>query len=154
MWWKRKQEDFNAEIEAHLQLEADELVSEGVNRSDAQSAARRAFGNRMLTEERFYEFTHWMFLDRLTQDVRFASRVLAKDARFTALATVGLAFGIGVSTAMFTLINAMVQTETAQDHDAASNVGLNLSVKGVSTGDIELSYPDYCYYRDHAISFA
>ena len=29
MWWKRKQQDFNAEIEAHLQLEADQLRSEG-----------------------------------------------------------------------------------------------------------------------------
>jgi len=30
MRWKRKQQDFNAEIEAHLQLEADQLRLEGL----------------------------------------------------------------------------------------------------------------------------
>src|SRR5579872_941868 len=152
MWWTRKQRDFSAEIEAHLQLEADELASEGLTPSDAQEAARRAFGNRMSAEERFYESTHWMLWDHLVRDVRFAARVLTKDARFSVLATVGLALGIGVSAAIFTLINAVVQTETAQVKDPASNVGLNLSLKGLREG-IELSYPDYRYYRDHATSF-
>jgi hypothetical protein len=89
MWWKRKQRDFNAEAEAHLQLEADELVSEGLPPSEAQAAARRAFGNRMSAQERFYESTRWMLWDHLVRDVRFAARVLTKDARFSVLATVG-----------------------------------------------------------------
>ena len=152
MWWRRKQQDFNAEIEAHVQLEADELVSEGLTPSDAQAAARQAFGNRMSAKERFYESTHWMLWDHLVRDVRFAARVLTKDARFSVLATVGLALGIGLSAAIFTLINAVVQIETAQVKDPASNVGLNRSVKGLREG-IELSYPDYRYYRDHAMSF-
>jgi len=63
-----------------------------------------------------------------------------------------LAPGIGVSTAVFTVINAVVQTETAQVNDRASNVGLNRSENGLRE-EIELSYSDYCYYRDHAISF-
>src|SRR5260370_20087777 len=106
----------------------------------------------MSVEERFYESTHWMFLDHLFRDVRFAARVLSKDARFSVAATVGLALGIGLSTAIFTLINAVVQTETAQMKDPASNVGLNRSVKGHREG-IHLSYSDYCFYRDHATSF-
>src|SRR5207248_4974470 len=125
MWWRRKQRDFNAEVEAHLQLEADELVSEGLSPSDAQAAARRAFGNRMSAQERFYESTHWMLWDHLVRDVRFAARVLTKDARFTVLATVGLALGIGLSAAIFTLINAVVQTETAGVRDRESYVRLN-----------------------------
>jgi hypothetical protein len=83
MWWRRKQQDFSAEIDAHLQLEADELASEGLTPSDAQAAARRAFGNRMKAEERFYESTHWMLWDHLVRDVRFAVRVLTNDARFS-----------------------------------------------------------------------
>jgi len=152
MWWRRKQQDFNAEIEAHLRLEADELVSEGLTPSDAQAAARRAFGNRMSAKERFYESTHWMLWDHLVRDVRFAARVLTKDARFSVLATVGLSLGIGLSAAIFTLINAVVQIETAQVMDRDSNVGLNRSVKGLREG-MELSYPDYRFYRDHATSF-
>jgi len=37
---KRKQQDFNAEIESHLQLEADQLRSEGTS-DEAQVAATR-----------------------------------------------------------------------------------------------------------------
>lgn len=69
MWWKRKQRDFHAEIEAHLNLEAVQLVSEGLTPREAQAAARRAFGNRTSAEERFYESTHWMLFDHLVRDV-------------------------------------------------------------------------------------
>src|SRR5271166_6934868 len=124
MLWRRKQQDFNAEIEAHLQLEADELRSEGVSPSDAQAAARRTFGNRTSAEERFYESARWMFWDHLVRDVRFAARVLTKDATFSALAILGLALGIGLSTAIFALINAAVQSETGEVQDPASYVEL------------------------------
>jgi len=43
MWWtKRKHQDLSAEIEAHLQLEADQLRSEGMGPAEAQAAARWA----------------------------------------------------------------------------------------------------------------
>jgi hypothetical protein len=45
MWWKRKQQDFHAEIEAHLELEADQLRADGMPPDEALAAARQAFGN-------------------------------------------------------------------------------------------------------------
>src|SRR5713226_1051356 len=98
MWWRRKQQDFSAEIEAHLQLEADQLRAEGVTPAEAQAAARRAFGNRRSAEERFYESTRWMFVHHFIRDVRFAVRVLKKDTTFSSLAVLGLALGLAVST--------------------------------------------------------
>jgi predicted permease len=152
MWWKRKQQDFKAEIDAHLQLEADELASEGLTPSDAQAAARRAFGNRMIAEERFYESNHWMFLDHFVRDVRFAGRVLTKDTRFSVLAIFGLALGLGVSTAVFALINgALRQADRASVQDPASYVGLYGVVRGRAGYDI--SYADFRYYQSHATAF-
>jgi hypothetical protein len=52
---RRKQEDFEAEIEAHLALEADHLRNHGLTDEQAKTAARRAFGNATLITERFYE---------------------------------------------------------------------------------------------------
>jgi hypothetical protein len=117
MWRKRKQQDFHAEIEAHLQLEADQLRAEGMPPGEAQSAARRAFGNRTAAEERFYESTRWMIFDHLLRDLRFASRILAKDTVFSILAVLGLALCIAVSTATFALFNAAVilQSDAVQD---------------------------------------
>ena len=51
---KRSSEDFRAEIEAHLQLEADDLKGEGLNADEARWKARREFGNVRTAQERFY----------------------------------------------------------------------------------------------------
>jgi predicted permease len=153
MWWKRKQQDFNAAIEAHLQLEAEQLQAEGLTPAEAQAAAHRAFGNRMSAEERFYESGRWMFWDHLLRDVRFATRVLKKDAAFSALAVLGLALGLGGSTAIFALINAVLQfSDDASVQDRASYVGLDS--RALDTGRFgPLSYSDYRYYQDHATAF-
>jgi predicted permease len=150
MWWRRKQEDFNAELEAHLQLEADQLNSEGLAPAEAQAAARRALGNRTSAEERFYESSRWMVGQHFLRDLRFAARVLMKDAKFSILAILGLALGIGVSAAIFALITAMIRLEDRADRqDPASYVGL------ISRGrDTALSYSDFRNYQQRATSFS
>ncbi len=106
MWRKRKPADFQAELDAHLQLEADELRAEGASAGEADSAARRALGNRTSAEERFYESNRWMFGQHLLRDLRFATRVLSKEPKFAILTILGLALGIGVSTAIFMFVSA------------------------------------------------
>jgi hypothetical protein len=127
-WRRRKADDFHAEIEAHLQLEADELRAEG--HVEAEHAARRAFGNRAIAEEQFYEAGRWMWFEHMARDVRFAARVLLKDLRFSALAAVGLALGIGTSTAIFALINASL----AENDEPASYVGISRVIDGRPRG--------------------
>ena len=51
---KRSAEDFAEEIKAHLELEADELKSEGLSEDEARRKARREFGNVRAAQERFY----------------------------------------------------------------------------------------------------
>ena len=50
---KRSAEDFAAEIEAHLELEADELRGDGIGDEEARWRARQKFGNVCAAEERF-----------------------------------------------------------------------------------------------------
>ncbi len=147
MWLrKRNSEDFQAEIDAHLQLEADALREEG--RLDAEAAARRAFGNRTAAEERHYEAGRWMWLDHLVRDLRLAARMLAKDLRFSALAVAGLALGIGLSTAIFALVNASYQAGTAAP---AGYVRIFRLIEGRPRGDF--SYAEYRAFQDRATSF-
>jgi putative ABC transport system permease protein len=153
MWWKRKQQDFNAEIEAHIELEADQLRADGMPPSEARAAALRAFGNRTLAEERFYESGHWMFLENLFRDIRFAMRVLTKDARFSFLAILGLALGIGLSTAIFTLINTAISMRSDMGETDPAYVALTRIEKGHPRADAGLSYSDYLYLQSRATSF-
>jgi hypothetical protein len=57
---KRAASDFNAEVEAHIQLEADRLRGQGMPEAEAQAAARRAFGNVVKAQERFFESGRWL----------------------------------------------------------------------------------------------
>ena len=150
MWWKRQQQDFNAELEAHLQLEADQLRSEGLTTEEAQGAARRAMGNRTSAQERFYESSHWMPFQHFLRDLRFALRVLLKDAKFSVLAILGLALGIGVSTGIFAVLGPMLKPhgsnvrELEEVRNPESYVGLD---RGPSRN---FSFPEYRYFQEHS----
>jgi predicted permease len=144
---KRNQWDFQAELQAHVQIEADQLQADGMSPAEAEAAARRAFGNRTRAEERFYESGRTLWWDHLVRDLRFAARVLAKDRRFSVLAILGLALGIGISTAIFTMIDASVRVNQVQT-DPKSYVGITRIVGGHVDGGF--SYFDYGYFRDRA----
>jgi putative ABC transport system permease protein len=105
---KRSAGDFEAEIRAHLEHEADRLRDAGVPDAEAESMARRAFGNVTAAEERFYESGRVLFLDRLAQDTRQALRSLARSPVFTLAATLSLALGIGANTAIYSVVDALL----------------------------------------------
>ena len=96
---KRNHEDFRAEVDAHLQIEADRLREAGLSPRAADAAARRAFGNTALTLERHYEASRWLWWDHLKQDVRYGFRSMARAPLLTATILGTLALGATAGTA-------------------------------------------------------
>ncbi len=102
----RKQNDFTAEIESHLRLEADRLREEGLSAVDAEKAARLKFGNVLQTQERFYESQRNLWLEGIRREVRYAIRSLRHAPMFTATVVLTLALGIGATAAIFGVADA------------------------------------------------
>ncbi len=109
MWFrKRSDRDFAEEIESHLELETERLITAGMAPADARSAAARAFGNRTAARERFHESRGGVHLEQLLQDVRYAARSMRRTPGFALVATLCLAVGISVNTAAFSVLNAIM----------------------------------------------
>jgi predicted permease len=102
-------EEFSAEIESHLQLEADRIAGErGLSPDDAMAAARREFGNVTAHRERHFESRRWMPIERLRRDARLACRRLIRERRFTLTATVTIALCLGGNLAIFAAVDAIL----------------------------------------------
>src|SRR5581483_2207944 len=98
-----------------------------------------------------------VWLETFARDIRYGARQLIKTPVFLFVAVLSLALGIGVNTAIFTLIDAvMLQSLPVHDPDQ-----LVLFYDGISTGvysgdglgtDI-FSHPSWEYLKTHNDSF-
>src|ERR1700677_3287255 len=96
------------EMRLHLEERTEQLMREGMNRKEAEQAARRAFGNRTVIEERSREVWQWPTLESIWTDVRYAIRQLRKSPGFTLTVLLSLALGLGANTTIFTFVNALL----------------------------------------------
>src|SRR5262245_32318841 len=88
----------------------------------------------------------------LLQDLRFATRLLAKDRVFTAVVTRALALGIGMNAAMFTLINGvLIRGLPFNEADRIMYVGERDIMSG---RNFQVSWLDFQSWRDAQRSFS
>jgi len=136
----RTQQDFNAEIEAHIRIEADRLRATGLSHLAADAAARRAFGNSTATLERFYESSRSMWWDQLKQDLRHTVRLMARAPLLTSAILATLALGIGANTLVFSVIRAVVLRPLPYDRPEQL---VQLWDSSVRSGGDWVSFPNF-----------
>jgi predicted permease len=104
----QKDEDLAEEIESHLAHEQDANTARGLPEEEARRQAYLRFGNPRSTRERVWRYRSIPWLEDIWRDLRFALRGLGKTPGFTIVAILVIAVGIGVNTAVFSVINAVL----------------------------------------------
>jgi putative ABC transport system permease protein len=104
----RKDEDLAEEIESHLAHEQDVNDARGLSREEARRQARLKFGNPRTPREHIWRYRSLPWIESGWRDLRFALRGLAKTPGFTLIAILVIAVGIGVNTAVFSVINTVL----------------------------------------------
>ena len=106
----RKQEldqELSEELTFHIQTETEENIAAGMSADEARYAALRKFGGLEQVREECRDAWGLRFIDTLLQDIRFGLRMVAKNPGFTVLVTGLLALGIGATTVIFSLFDAV-----------------------------------------------
>jgi hypothetical protein len=97
--------DLREELQSHLQLLTDQNLRDGMSPEEAQRAARIELGGTEQVKEKVRQQRVGNWLQSIFSDCRFALRQLRKSPAVTATVVLTLALGIGVNTAMFSLLN-------------------------------------------------
>jgi predicted permease len=133
--------ELEEEISSHLDFAIEENVAHGMTQEEARRQALIRFGGVQQAREQQREARGLPWLDVFFQDLRYAFRTLRRDKGFALTAIVVLALGIGVNTAIFSVMNALLFSSLHIQNESRV-VEIGYQQKGNSWQPV-LSWPEY-----------
>ena len=141
-------DEIREEMDFHVAMRADEYAREGLDAAAARQAALRRFGNVAVIQDRGYDVRGGGVMETILQDVKYALRQLGRQPAFAILAGLTLALGIGVSTALFSVIDAALLRPLPYPHpeqlvtidvEETSQTGTTVPFRAVDGGHSHLA---------------
>jgi len=137
----RVDHELNAELQFHLQKQIQENLASGMTPADARAHALRSLGGVAQIAEECRDTRRVTLLHDLARDGRYAWRMLARNPLFTLVAVATLALGIGATTAIFSVVDAVL-IQPLQYPEAARIVSLGTRWTDTGRETPRLTGPD------------
>jgi predicted permease len=144
--------DLEEEMRLHLELRQEEQLESGMSAYDAQTAARRRFGNTTYLKEESHIAWGWEWFENLAQDARYGLRILRRSPVFAAVAVLTLALGIGATIAIFSVLDGVVLRPLSYLHPEQL-VSLEVAPLAIDPSLRGMAPEDYFVFRDQSRTF-
>ena len=113
---RQREQEADAELESHLQLHIDDNLRAGMHPDEARRCALIKLGGMAQAKQACRERALLPTLDNLTRDLYHAVRQLRRSPAFAITVVLTLALGIGANTAIYSVVNAVLQHPAGIDH--------------------------------------
>jgi predicted permease len=104
----RTPSDVEEEFRSTLDAYQEDLIRQGLPEDEARRKARVDFGQPAAQNETYRNAIGLRLVDEIGGDIRYGLRALRRNPGFAAVTVLSLALGIGATTAMFSLIYAVL----------------------------------------------
>ena len=159
-WWSRPRHrdrpeaELDAELRDHVERQVADHVRAGMPAREARRRVRLEFGGLDQVKEMCRDVRRPRWLEDLGRDLRHALRRQLKDrsSGVPVLATVALAMGIGASTAMSGVLDAVVLRPLPFPQEERLVAGWKTS-RTDPARFVELSYPEFLEWQAQSTSF-
>jgi predicted permease len=100
--------EFDAELESHIAMDADDAMAGGLSKEEAHRQAVLRLGGAEQTRQAFRDRATLPPVESVLQDVRFAVRQMRRAPGFAITAVLTLALGIGANAVIYTLVDSIL----------------------------------------------
>jgi hypothetical protein len=147
----RADNDLQAELQSHLDMETAENIRRGMQPDEARRQALLASGGLTQGAESVRDQRGLPWIDGIAADIRHALRGLSHSPAFTTVVVITLALGIGANTAIFSVVRGVL-LKPLPHRDGDRLLYLRQSVDAPGGANIAFSVPEITDFRNGAPS--